>query len=157
MRLNTLKPNPGSKHRKRRVGCGESSGRGKTCGKGHKGQKSRSGGGAPPGFEGGQMPLYRRIPRRGFNNTRFRDKILIVNVGTLEERFDAGTTINVEALKNANLIKGVFDGVKVLGEGDLSKSFQIEGLKVSGSAKEKIEKAGGSISDAPAPAAAPAE
>jgi large subunit ribosomal protein L15 len=157
MRLNTLKPNPGARHRKRRVGCGESSGRGKTCGRGHKGQKSRAGGGAPPGFEGGQMPLYRRIPRRGFNNARFRDKILIVNVGTLEERFDAGATINEAALRAANLVKGTFDGIKVLGEGDVSKAFQIEGLKVSNSAKEKIVKAGGSISAAVAASVAPAE
>ena len=163
MRLNNLKPNPGAKHRKRRVGSGESSGLGKTCGKGHKGQKSRSGGGAPPGFEGGQMPLYRRIPRRGFNNARFRDKIVIVNVGSLEDRFDAGSAVNEASLRAANLVKGSFDGIKLLGEGDLTKALNVQGVRVSASAREKVEKAGGSISesaptgnDAPAPEPEPA-
>ncbi|MGK0184815.1 MAG: large subunit ribosomal protein L15 [Verrucomicrobiales bacterium] len=145
MRLNTLKPNPGAKHRKKRLGCGESSGKGKTSGKGHKGQKSRSGGGAPLGFEGGQMPLYRRLPRRGFNNTRFRDKIAVVNVGNLEARFEAGATVNEESLRGVNLVKGTFDGIKVLSEGELSKALTFEGVKVSAVAREKIEKAGGSI------------
>lgn len=145
MRLNTLKPNPGAKHRKKRLGCGESSGKGKTSGKGHKGQKSRSGSGAPLGFEGGQMPIYRRLPRRGFNNTRFRDKIAVVNVGSLEERFEAGATVNEESLRGVNLVKGTFDGIKVLSEGELTKSLTFEGVKVSAVAREKIEKAGGSI------------
>ena len=147
MRLNTLKPNPGAKHRKKRLGKGESSGKGKTSGKGHKGQKSRSGSGAPLGFEGGQMPIYRRLPRRGFNNAAFRDKIVIVNVGSLEERFETGATVNEESLRGSNLIKGRFDGIKVLSEGDLSKALTFEGVRVSATAREKIEKAGGSVAD----------
>ena len=145
MNLHTLKPNRGAKHRVKRLGCGESSGLGKTCGRGHKGQKSRSGGGVRPGFEGGQMPLHRRLPKRGFNNTRFQDKIAVVNVGSLNERFEDGATVNEESLRAARLIKGTYDGIKVLNNGDLTKKLTIEGCKVSSSAKEKIEKAGGSV------------
>jgi len=145
MNLHNLKPNPGAKHRVKRLGCGESSGLGKTSGRGHKGQKSRSGGGVRPGFEGGQMPLHRRLPKRGFNNTRFQDKIAVVNVASLNERFEDGDTVNMGTLKAARLIKGTYDGVKVLGNGDLAKKLTVEGCKVSASAKEKIEKAGGSI------------
>ena len=145
MNLHTLKPNPGSKHRIKRLGCGESSGLGKTSGRGHKGQKSRSGGGVRPGFEGGQMPLHRRLPKRGFNNTRFQDKIAVVNVSDLEARFEAGATINMESLKAARLVKGTYVTVKVLGNGDLSKNLTVEGCKVSKSAQEKIEKAGGKV------------
>lgn len=145
MNLHTLKPNRGAKHRVKRLGCGESSGLGKTCGRGHKGQKSRSGGGVRPGFEGGQMPLHRRLPKRGFNNTRFQDKIAVVNVGSLDERFEDGATVNEESLRAARLIKGTYDGVKVLNNGDLTKKLTVEGCKVSSSAKEKIEKAGGSV------------
>lgn len=148
MNLHNLKPNPGAKHRVKRLGCGESSGLGKTSGRGHKGQKSRSGGGVRPGFEGGQMPLHRRLPKRGFNNTRFQDKIAVVNVASLNERFEDGDTVNMGTLKAARLVKGTYDGVKVLGNGDLAKKLTIEGCKVSASAKEKIEKAGGSIADA---------
>jgi large subunit ribosomal protein L15 len=145
MNLHNLKPNPGAKHRVKRLGCGESSGLGKTSGRGHKGQKSRSGGGVRPGFEGGQMPLHRRLPKRGFNNTRFQDKIAVVNVASLNERFEDGDTVNMGTLKAARLVKGTYDGVKVLGNGDLAKKLTVEGCKVSASAKEKIEKAGGSI------------
>ena len=145
MNLHTLKPNRGAKHRVKRLGCGESSGLGKTCGRGHKGQKSRSGGGVRPGFEGGQMPLHRRLPKRGFNNTRFQDKIAVVNVGSLDERFEDGATVNEESLRAARLIKGAYDGVKVLSNGDLTKKLTVEGCKVSSSAQEKIEKAGGSV------------
>jgi len=145
MNLHTLKPNPGSKHRIKRLGCGESSGLGKTSGRGHKGQKSRSGGGVRPGFEGGQMPLHRRLPKRGFNNTRFQDKIAVVNVSDLEARFEAGATVNMETLKAARLVKGTYDAVKVLGNGDITKSLTVEGCKVSKSAQEKIEKAGGKV------------
>ncbi len=99
----------------KRLGCGESSGLGKTSGRGHKGQKSRSGGGVRPGFEGGQMPLHRRLPKRGFNNTRFQDKIAVVNVASLNERFEDGDTVNMGTLKAARLVKGTYDGVKVLG------------------------------------------
>ena len=148
MNLHNLKPNRGAKHRVKRLGCGESSGLGKTSGRGHKGQKSRSGGGVRPGFEGGQMPLHRRLPKRGFNKTRFQDKIAVVNVASLNERFEDGDTVNMGTLKAARLVKGTYDGVKVLGNGDLAKKLTIEGCKVSASAKEKIEKAGGSIADA---------
>ena len=151
MNLHSLKPNRGAKHRIKRLGCGESSGLGKTSGRGHKGQKSRSGGGVRPGFEGGQMPLHRRLPKRGFNNTRFQDKIAVVNVSSLNERFEDGATVNMETLKAARLIKGTYDAVKVLGNGDLEKKLTVEGCKVSASAKEKIEKAGGSIMEAEKP------
>jgi len=152
MNLNNLKPRPGAKHRIKRLGCGESSGLGKTSGRGHKGQKSRSGGGVRPGFEGGQMPLHRRLPKRGFNNTRFQDKIAVVNVASLNDRFEDGDTVNMQTLKAARLVKGTYDAVKVLGNGDLSKKLNVEGCKVSATAKEKIEKAGGSIAEAQNPA-----
>ena len=99
LQLHTIKPNPGAKHRKKRLGNGESSGLGKTCGKGNKGQKARSGGTIRPGFEGGQMPLHRRLPKKGFNNTRFQDKILIVNLSQLERVFEAGATVDENTLR----------------------------------------------------------
>ncbi len=145
MELHNLKPNPGAKHRRKRLGCGESSGLGKTSGRGHKGQKSRSGGGVRPGFEGGQMPLHRRLPKRGFNNTRFQDKIVIVNLSQLEAHFEDGATVNEESLRDAGLIKGQFDSIKVLGQGQLSKKLTVAISTMSASAKEKIEKAGGSL------------
>ncbi len=148
MNLHSLKPNRGAKHRVKRLGCGESSGLGKTSGRGHKGQKSRSGGGVRPGFEGGQMPLHRRLPKRGFNNTRFQDKIAVVNVSDLEGRFEDGDTVNMETLKGARLVKGTYVSVKVLGNGNLAKKLTVEDCFVSASAKEKIEKAGGSIVEA---------
>jgi len=152
MNLHTLKPNAGSKHRVKRLGRGESSGLGKTSGRGHKGQKSRSGGGVRPGFEGGQMPLHRRLPKRGFNNTRFQDKIAVVNVASLEDRFEDGATVSEASLRAARLIKGTYDGVKVLGNGNITKKLTVEGCTVSASAREKIEKAGGSIVEADKPA-----
>ena len=145
MYLNTLSPEEGAKTSRKRVGRGIGSGLGKTGGRGHKGQKSRSGGGVKPGFEGGQMPLQRRLPKRGFNNTRFQDKIAVVNVSSLSERFEDGDTINMETLKAARLVKGTYDAVKILGNGDLAKKLTVEGCKVSATAKEKIEKAGGSV------------
>lgn len=150
MRLNDLKPNKGAKHRKKRLGNGESSGLGKTCGKGHKGQKARSGGGVRPGFEGGQMPLMRRLPKKGFNNAQFKTNYAIVNLGSLETEFD-GDTVNEAALRAAGLIKGICDGVKILGEGELTKKLTFEVDKISASARAKIEKAGGSVTE---PAAA---
>jgi large subunit ribosomal protein L15 len=144
MNLHTLKPRPGSKHRVKRLGCGESSGHGKTSGKGHKGQKARSGGSIRLGFEGGQMPLIRRVPKRGFNNAAFKIRYGIVNLSDLE-RFDAGTTIDEAALRQAGLVRGNIDGVKILGQGDITKKLTIAAHKFSGSAREKIEKAGGSI------------
>jgi large subunit ribosomal protein L15 len=143
MNLHTLKPRPGTKHRVKRLGCGESSGHGKTSGKGHKGQKARSGGSIRLGFEGGQMPLIRRVPKRGFNNAAFKTRYAVVNLSDLE-RFDAGTTIDEAALRAAGLVRGKIDGVKILGSGDLTKKLTIAAHKYSGSAKEKIEKAGGS-------------
>lgn len=145
MNLHDLQPNPGAKHRRKRLGCGESSGLGKTSGKGHKGQKARSGGGVRPGFEGGQMPLHRRLPKRGFNNIQFRDSFVIVNVSQLDSNFEDGAEVNEESLREAGLIRGQFDKIKVLGQGELSKKLTVKVDKLSASAKEKIEKAGGSI------------
>ncbi len=145
MNLHTLSPNPGAKHRRKRLGCGESSGLGKTSGRGHKGQKSRSGGGVRPGFEGGQMPLHRRLPKRGFNNTRFQDSIAIVNVSQLEEFFNAGEDVNEETLRAVGLVKGQIDKIKVLGQGEITKSLKVTVHLASATAKEKIEKAGGSL------------
>jgi large subunit ribosomal protein L15 len=146
MRLNTLKPNPGSRHRKKRLGSGESSGKGKTCGKGHKGQKSRSGASIRPGFEGGQMPLARQLPKRGFNNKQFKTNYIVVNVGQLEERFEEGSVVNETALRDAGIVSRRCDGIKILGSGDLKKKLTVEVDKISASAREKIEKAGGTCS-----------
>jgi large subunit ribosomal protein L15 len=146
MRLHDIKPRTGAKHRRKRLGCGESSGLGKTCGRGHKGQKSRSGGGPRSTFEGGQMPLYRRLPKRGFNNARFKKIYAVINVGMLDEVFEDGTLINEEVLRANGMVKGKYDGIKILGSGNLSKKLKFSVDKVSDSAKDKIEKAGGNIS-----------
>ena len=148
MQLHNYSPNPGAKKRVKRLGCGESSGHGKTSCKGHKGQKARSGSGTRVGFEGGQMPLHRRLPKRGFNNHDFRDVFGVVNVGDLDGRFEAGAVINEETLRESGLVNGRCDKVKLLGDGEVEKAFTIEVDKVSASAREKIEKAGGSIKDA---------
>jgi large subunit ribosomal protein L15 len=145
MRLHDLKPAEGARKPRKRFGCGESSGHGKTSCRGHKGQKARSGGAVRPGFEGGQMPLHRRLPKKGFSNAGFRDKTVIVNIVDLEALFDEGATINAESLREAGLVRGQFDAVKVLGNGDVSKKFTVAVDKISASAKEKIEKAGGTI------------
>ena len=147
MKLHDLKPTPGSRHRRRRLGRGESSGLGKTSGKGHKGQKSRSGASIRPGFEGGQMPLMRRLPKKGFNNAQFKTQFAIVNLVDLEAKFSDGDTVNEESLRACGLVKGTCDGVKVLGNGDVSKKLTIDVDKISASAKEKVEKAGGSIAE----------
>ncbi len=152
MNLHTLKPRPGAKHRTKRLGSGESSGKGKTSGKGHKGQKARSGGSIRLGFEGGQMPLIRRLPKRGFNNTAFKTRFAIVNVSDLNT-FEDGATINEAVLLEKGLIRRPYDSVKVLGNGELSRKLTISVDKVSASALDKIQKAGGSIA-APEPAAA---
>ena len=144
MNLSNLKPRPGSRHRVTRLGCGESSGHGKTSGKGHKGQKARSGGSIRLGFEGGQMPLIRRIPKRGFNNEPFRDKFAVVNLEALNS-FDEGATVNEAALLEAGLIRKPYDKVKILGGGQLSKKLTIVANKASESAKAAIEKAGGTL------------
>jgi large subunit ribosomal protein L15 len=140
-----LAPRPGSKHRVKRLGCGESSGHGKTSGKGHKGQKARAGGTVRHGFEGGQMPIYRRLPKKGFSNVDFAIRYAIINVGDLSEAFEDGIEINEIVLREAGLVKGRWDGVKLLGNGELTKKFTVNVNKVSESAREKIEKAGGSI------------
>ncbi len=144
MRLHNLKPRPGAKHRTKRLGIGESSGHGKTSGKGHKGQKARSGGSIRLGFEGGQMPLIRRLPKRGFNNKRFHKNYAIINLDALKD-LDAGTVVNEEMLRESKMIRGNVVGLKVLGDGELKNALKIEAHKVSASAREKIEGAGGTI------------
>jgi large subunit ribosomal protein L15 len=145
MKLHDIKPNAGAKHRRKRLGIGESSGLGKTSGRGHKGQKARSGGGVRAGFEGGQMPLHRRLPKKGFSNERFRDKIAIVNVSQLNAKFEDGATVNEQALREAGLVNGRVDAVKVLGQGDLERKLTVVVDAASASARDKIEKAGGSL------------
>ncbi len=144
MRLHNLRPRPGSRHRVKRLGCGESSGHGKTSGKGHKGQKARSGGSIRLGFEGGQMPLIRRLPKRGFNNAAFHKHYAIVNLDLLKG-FKAGTVVNEKLLRESNLVRGHFVGIKILGDGELKHGLTVEADKVSAAAREKIEKAGGTI------------
>lgn len=149
MRLHEIKPAPGSTKRKKRVGRGRSSGHGKTSTRGHKGQKARSGGAIRPGFEGGQMPLHRRLPKKGFSNDQFRTVYAVFNVERLAESFDDGAVINEANLRSKNLLKGRrgshWDGIKILGDGEITKKFTLEVDKVSESAKAKIEKAGGSV------------
>lgn len=144
MRLHNLRPRPGSKHRVKRLGIGESSGHGKTAGKGHKGQKARSGGSIRLGFEGGQMPLIRRLPKRGFNNAAFHKNWAVVNLDALNA-FEAGTTVNEQLLRESKLIRGNFFGVKILGDGELKHGLTVEADKVSASARQKIESAGGTV------------
>lgn len=144
IRLHNLKPRPGSRHRVKRLGIGESSGHGKTSGKGHKGQKARSGGSIRLGFEGGQMPLIRRLPKRGFNNAAFKQEYAIVNLDDLNN-FKAGATINEGILRKSKHIRGQVAGLKILGRGELKHGLTIEADRVSQSAREKIEKAGGTI------------
>ena len=141
MKLHELQPLAGSKTRPRRVGRGIGSGLGKTSGRGHKGAKARSGGGKAPGFEGGQMPLTRRIPKSGFKNV-FRKEYAIVNVGSLEQ-FDDGATVTIETLRSAGLVNNLRDGVKVLGTGELTKKLTVQVNRFTGTAREKIEQAGG--------------
>ncbi|MEA3146873.1 MAG: large subunit ribosomal protein [Verrucomicrobiota bacterium] len=143
MRLHELKPRPGSKHRVKRLGCGESSGHGKTSGKGHKGQKARSGGSIRLGFEGGQMPLIRRLPKRGFNNAAFKTSYALVNLADLEQ-FADGLQVTEALLREKGLVNGRFDGLKILGRGELTKKLTVEADKFSEAARQAIEKAGGS-------------
>src|SRR5215471_15662753 len=144
MWLHELKPRPGAKHRTKRLGCGESSGHGKTSGKGHKGQKARSGGSLRLGFEGGQMPLIRRLPKRGFNNAGFHKTYAIINVNDLNA-FKTGTVVNEQLLRESNLVRGHFAGIKILGDGELKHDLKVQVDKVSTTAREKIEKAGGTV------------
>ena len=141
MKLHELSPVEGSKREAKRIGRGHGSGQGKTAGKGHKGQKARAGRGMRIGFEGGQMPLQRRLPKRGFNNI-FAKNIVSVNVGTLE-RFENGAVVDTQALIDAGIVKNSFDGVKVLGNGNLTKKLTVKVTAFSESAKAKIEAAGG--------------
>ncbi len=141
MRLEELKPAEGSKHRSKIVGRGIGSGTGKTSGKGHKGQNARSGGGVRPGFEGGQMPLYRRLPKRGFTNI-FAKKYVSINVEDLN-KFDDNAEVTAETLIEKGVISKAYDGVKILGRGEVTKKVNVKVAKYSASAKEKIEKAGG--------------
>ena len=144
VRLHNLRPRPGSRHRVKRLGCGESSGHGKTSGKGSKGQKARSGGSIRLGFEGGQMPLIRRLPKRGFNNAAFRKRYAIVNLSDLNA-FEAGTVVNEQLLRQSNLVRGHFAGIKILGDGELKNGLKVQADKISTTAREKIEKAGGTV------------
>ena len=142
MKLHELQPAVGSVKPSYRKGRGPGSGNGKTAGKGHKGQNARSGGGVRPGFEGGQIPLYRKLPKRGFNN-KFATNYAIVNVAALNEKFENGAVVDLAALKAAGLIKKELDGVKVLGNGEISKALTVKAAVFSATAKEKIEAAGG--------------
>ena len=142
MKLHELSPQEGSVKEGFRKGRGAGSGNGKTAGKGHKGQNARSGGGVRPGFEGGQLPLYRKLPKRGFNNSRFGKCYAVVNVSSLN-KFNDGDVVDVAALLAAGIIKNTFDGLKVLGEGELTKKLTVKAAVFSASAKEKIEAVGG--------------
>ena len=145
MKMHELRPAEGARTSAKRMGRGIGSGLGKTSGKGHKGQNARSGGGVRPGFEGGQMPLVRRIPKRGFNN-RFRKVYSIVNISALEAKFENGAVVDAEALIVSGILSKIEDaGVKVLGGGELTKALTVKADKFSASAKEAIEKAGGSV------------
>jgi large subunit ribosomal protein L15 len=135
----------GARKKFKRVGRGESSGIGKTCGRGMKGQKARKSGGVRPGFEGGQLPLARRQPKRGFKNYPFRKEFVVVNIGLLSERFEAGATVDPAALVAVGLVAKPTDSVKILGQGELSHALTIKAHKVSGSARAKVEAAGGSV------------
>lgn len=143
MKLHELKPAPGSRHKRKRVGRGISAGQGKTAGRGHKGQKARSGGGVRLGFEGGQMPLQRRIPKRGFTNI-FKKEYAIINVKDLNV-FEDGTEVTPELLIANGLIKSVKDGVKILGDGDLDKKLTVKAHKISKQAEEKVTAKGGKV------------
>ena len=142
MKLHELSPAAGSTKERKRIGRGAGSGQGKTAGKGHKGQKARAGRGMRPGFEGGQMPLQRRVPKRGFNNI-FRTEMAIVNVAALEANYEAGAVVTIDSLIEKGLVKKVLDGVKVLGHGEITKALTVQANAFSESAKQKIEAAGG--------------
>jgi large subunit ribosomal protein L15 len=143
MQLHDLAPAPGSRKNRKKVGRGPGSGMGKTSTRGHKGLKARSGGNVRPGFEGGQMPIYRRLPKRGFFNI-FKTNNAILNVTDLD-RFEDGATIDIDSLRDAGMVKGRVDGVKILGMGEITKKFLLKNILVSKTAKEKIESTGGSI------------
>jgi len=156
MRLHNLKPRPGAKHRTKRLGQGESSGHGKTSGRGGKGQTARSGSSIRIGFEGGQMPLIRRIPKRGFNNARFGTRYLGVNLDELNQ-FDNGAKVDAAALREAGLANGPGDGIKILGGGELTKKLTVSAHAFSASARTKIEAKGGTCEVVGPKPAAPAK
>ncbi|MCP4670116.1 MAG: 50S ribosomal protein L15 [Desulfobacula sp.] len=143
MQLHDLTPEKGARKNRKKVGRGPGSGMGKTSTRGHKGLKARSGGNVRPGFEGGQMPLYRRLPKRGFYNI-FKTNNAVLNLRDLD-RFDDGTTIDIDFLRESGMVKGQVDGVKILGTGAVTKKFVLKNVLVSKTAREKIETAGGSI------------
>ena len=146
MKLNELRPAEGSVQERFRKGRGPGSGNGKTAGKGHKGQNARSGGGVRPGFEGGQFPIYRQLPKRGFNNKRFATVYATVNVSDLN-RFEDGAIVDIQTLLDARVIRKAQDGLKVLGDGQITKKLTVKAAKFSAAAKEKIEAAGGSCEE----------
>ena len=146
MKLNELRPADGSVQERFRKGRGPGSGNGKTAGKGHKGQNARSGGGVRPGFEGGQFPIYRQLPKRGFNNKRFATVYATVNVSDLN-RFEDGAIVDIQTLLDARVIRKAQDGLKVLGNGEITKKLTVKAAKFSAAAKEKIEAAGGSCEE----------
>jgi len=143
MKLHELKNAPGAVHRRKRVGCGEGGGHGKTSGRGGKGQTARSGGSIRPGFEGGQMPLYRKLPHRGFNNKNFKTVYSIVNLSDLARFEDSVTEVDSQILAQVGLIRDAGLPLKVLGTGEFARAMKVTAAKFSGAAKEKIEKAGG--------------
>jgi len=143
MRLHNLTNVPGAVHRKKRVGCGEGGGHGKTSTRGGKGQSARSGSSIRPGFEGGQMPLYRKLPHRGFNNYEFRTSYAVVNVGDLARLDEKVTEVNAEVLAQAGLVRPGITMLKVLGDGEITRALKVTAQKFTGSAKAKLEKAGG--------------
>jgi large subunit ribosomal protein L15 len=146
MKLNELRPAEGSVQERYRKGRGPGSGNGKTAGKGHKGQNARSGGGVRPGFEGGQFPIYRQLPKRGFNNKRFATVYATINVSDLN-RFEDGAIVDIQTLLDARVIRKAQDGLKVLGNGEITKKLTVKAAKFSAAAKEKIEAAGGSCEE----------
>ena len=146
MKLNELRPAEGSVQERFRKGRGPGSGNGKTAGTGHKGQNARSGGGVRPGFEGGQFPIYRQLPKRGFNNKRFATVYATINVSDLN-RFEDGAIVDIQTLLDARVIRKAQDGLKVLGNGEITKKLTVKAAKFSAAAKEKIEAAGGSCEE----------
>lgn len=143
MKLHELSPAPGSKKAAWRKGRGAGSGNGKTAGRGHKGQNARTGGGVRPGFEGGQIPLYRRLPKRGFTNSLFKKEYAIINLETLDKLFNDGDTVSLETLLENGVVKKELNGLKVLARGEITKKLTVKAAIFSASAKEKIEAAGG--------------
>ncbi len=143
MKLHELKNVPGAIHRKKRVGCGEGGGHGKTSGRGGKGQTARSGSSIRPGFEGGQMPLYRKLPHRGFNSANFRVEYPVINVGDLAQLDASVTEVNIATLASAGFVRSGSSSLKVLGNGEITRALKVTATKFSESAKAKIEQAGG--------------